>query len=136
MAKFKVGDKVIGNTKANQYSITHCGWIGTVTSIKNSEIMEVKGDDGFITFVNMDCFNPYKPVMGIGQTVLNSAYGVGTISGFILGSPDDDVIYDVDFNDVGIRQMKGSQLTPATIPKISFRNATSFKVNIDSKLDE
>lgn len=31
--KFKVGDKIVGNAKANRYGITKEGWIGTVTKI-------------------------------------------------------------------------------------------------------
>ena len=39
MGKFRVGDKVIGNEKARNYSITHTGWVGTVidTRISNGD---------------------------------------------------------------------------------------------------
>ena len=33
MTKFKIGDVVIGNEKANQYTITTEGWIGVVTRL-------------------------------------------------------------------------------------------------------
>lgn len=36
--KFKVGDKVIGNEKANCYTITKEGWIGTVKSVGDNWI--------------------------------------------------------------------------------------------------
>lgn len=44
--KFKVGDKVIGNEKANKYGITTEGWIGTVTEVLD----EPRGGDDFKAF--------------------------------------------------------------------------------------
>ena len=37
MNKFKVGDKVVGNKGANQYSITNEGWTGVVTKLGDSD---------------------------------------------------------------------------------------------------
>lgn len=44
MGKFKVGDVVIGNEKANTYSITKQGWIGTVIKIPHDNSMYVLGE--------------------------------------------------------------------------------------------
>lgn len=61
--KFKVGDKVIGNNKADKYSITKEGWIGTVTEVHEYCIW-VSGK-GLIgkrgTEVDIRCFDLYKP---------------------------------------------------------------------------
>ena len=35
--KFKVGDKVIGNSKAKIYGYTTTGWVGVVTEIKQGD---------------------------------------------------------------------------------------------------
>lgn len=56
--KFKVGDKVIGNKKANDlYVITKEGWAGTVVKVENDHI-DVKEDNGY-TFSNLnaECFD-------------------------------------------------------------------------------
>jgi hypothetical protein len=45
MAKFKVGDLVIGNKKASCYGITGTGWIGTVIAVYGDDDIEVKNDE-------------------------------------------------------------------------------------------
>ena len=46
MAKFKVGDHVVGNFLADMYYITKCGWRGVVVEVDDSGFMvRVKGKD-------------------------------------------------------------------------------------------
>lgn len=45
MTRFKVGDLVIGNEKANIYCVTKEGWIGKVTQIGEGAFMAM-GEDG------------------------------------------------------------------------------------------
>lgn len=59
MSKFKVGDQVVGNKKANRYGITKEGWKGTVTAVNTYQI-RVYGfgsvdEEGF--WVDPDCFD-------------------------------------------------------------------------------
>jgi hypothetical protein len=45
--KFKVGDKIVGNEKANRYEITRQGWKGVVTEVLKEPIKNMGGaDDG------------------------------------------------------------------------------------------
>lgn len=57
--KFKVGNIVIGNKKANRYGITREGWIGTITRVNDNVIWvagpELCGHDG--RPVNSECFD-------------------------------------------------------------------------------
>lgn len=47
--KFKIGDKVIGNEKANRYGITKKGWVGTVIRISAfANAIDACGEDGRI----------------------------------------------------------------------------------------
>lgn len=48
--KFQIGDKVVGNQKANKYAITQKGWAGTVVKVLG-EIIDVESTDGFSRFV-------------------------------------------------------------------------------------
>lgn len=61
MAKFKVGDCVIGNEEAKRYNITDTGWIGYVVAVhKNGEI-RVKRKSGVMTYnVKSSCFDLYE----------------------------------------------------------------------------
>ena len=66
MNKFKIGDVVIGNEKANQYNITNKGWTGVVTELGeyHSNGIRVKPLDnpdheGFE--VRSDCFDLKAP---------------------------------------------------------------------------
>ncbi len=65
MAKFKVGDKVVGNEKANRYGITDQGWIGYVVYVGDDdqigvwETLEEEKEHGFT--VNPACFDLVKP---------------------------------------------------------------------------
>lgn len=52
--KFKVGDKVIGNEKANRYGITKEDWIGTVAEVDDNGFEA----DGF--YLDYDCFDLYE----------------------------------------------------------------------------
>lgn len=63
MGKFKVGDRVVGNEKANRYGITVEGWEGTVIRVGNGYISVNGpgscGGDGFS--VDPDCFDMLQP---------------------------------------------------------------------------
>ena len=55
--KFQVGDKIIGNQKANKYGITRMGWTGTVVGV-SGETISVESTDCFSRFmVDSDCFD-------------------------------------------------------------------------------
>lgn len=55
--KFQIGDKVIGNEKANKYGITRKGWTGTVVEVF-VETIKVESTDDFSRFiVDSDCFD-------------------------------------------------------------------------------
>ena len=65
MAKFKVGDKVVGNSKTKGvYVITKEGWRGVVTRVNSDDIITVKGPDGEGSLINFDvrgeCFDLAK----------------------------------------------------------------------------
>jgi hypothetical protein len=60
--KFKVGDIVIGNSKANdQYTVTVEGWSGTVIDINSDGYIKIKGNDiyrnGLTYWVDPSCFD-------------------------------------------------------------------------------
>ena len=55
---FKVGDVVIANERANNYSITKPGWIGTVVKVYK-EMIGVRGKGGYFD-VYPKCFDLYK----------------------------------------------------------------------------
>lgn len=47
MARFKVGDKVVGNDNANrEYGITTTGWKGIVKEVREDGICRIEGRDG------------------------------------------------------------------------------------------
>ena len=55
--KFQIGDKIIGNQKANKYEITRKGWTGTVVGV-SGETISVESTDCFSHFiVDSDCFD-------------------------------------------------------------------------------
>ena len=64
MAKFKVGDVVIGNKLADKYGITEPGWIGVVTTVDEpNDMIWAKpywGTDGDRYHVDTECFDLYK----------------------------------------------------------------------------
>ena len=65
MAKFKVGDVVVGNELASKYGITETGWIGVVTTVDeiNSGMIWAKpywGIDGDRYHVDAECFDLYQ----------------------------------------------------------------------------
>ena len=65
MAKFKVGDKVVGNEKANRYGITDQGWVGYVVHVSGDDKIGVweeieEGIDGGFT-VDPECFDLVEP---------------------------------------------------------------------------
>ena len=68
--KFKVGDKVIGNSKATEkYMLTKKGYVGTVTDIKNVLIEQFELPGTYIVLdgkwiVDEDCFDLYTPHEG------------------------------------------------------------------------
>lgn len=66
MSKFKVGDVVIGNEKANQYSVTTEGYIGLVTGLgehdsNNILVKPLDRDDHEGFEVRSDCFDLKAP---------------------------------------------------------------------------
>ena len=69
MAKFKVGDVVIGNKLADKYGITDTGWCGVVTSIDEpNDMIWVKpygnAEVGDRYHVEPECFDLYQtPVL-------------------------------------------------------------------------
>ena len=70
-AKFKVGDVVIGNDKANAYCITKPGWIGYVLGVSDSgrsiKVAEKKCYSSY--WVDCDAFDLYRPVFRKGDRV-------------------------------------------------------------------
>lgn len=61
MAKFKVGDVVIGNENAKGYTITDTGWIGTVIAVYGDEEIVVKREGAIADFkVKSSCFDLYE----------------------------------------------------------------------------
>ena len=65
MAKFNVGDKVIGNkTASERYGITQCGWVGVVQFANEDRITVVGTYDGAGPFiVDESCFDLLKPAI-------------------------------------------------------------------------
>jgi len=62
MAKFKVGDKIIGNKKANMYAFTDEGWEGIVTKIEKDEFAAKEIDTGCnYTGLLYECFDLIEP---------------------------------------------------------------------------
>ena len=64
MAKFKVGDFVVGNVHANKYSVTRCGWRGKVVGLEPPDrwqtaygYMMVEGVDHWTHWVDPACFD-------------------------------------------------------------------------------
>ena len=61
--KFEKGDIVIGNERAQVYSITTQGWKGVVLDILISGDIKVKPVNGVTTYyVDQRCFDLYKPI--------------------------------------------------------------------------
>lgn len=61
MAKFKVGDKVIGNEDAKRYTVTDTDWIGTVIAVYGDEEIVVKKKGTIAEFkVKSSCFDLYE----------------------------------------------------------------------------
>ena len=65
--KFKVGDVVIGNEKAKQYTITKTGFLGIIIEIGDDDLMVIKGLEypNFSYTVKQECFDHFE----IQQTV-------------------------------------------------------------------
>ena len=62
MAKFKVGDIVIGNEKANiEYGITKQGWKGRVIAAHTDFFIAEGWDDKVFYHLLYDCFDLYNP---------------------------------------------------------------------------
>lgn len=59
--KFKVGDKVIGNAKADKrYGLTKTGWIGVVTAIKSPKVFSATGNGGKFGTLECEYFDLYE----------------------------------------------------------------------------
>lgn len=62
MGKFKVGDIVVGNDKANMYSVTKKGWVGQVTFVnEDNNVIWITGVGITNCPVSAFCFDLYKP---------------------------------------------------------------------------
>lgn len=55
--KFQIGDKVIGNQKANSYTITRMGWTGTVVGVSDKNIVVESADGSGRYMVDPNCFD-------------------------------------------------------------------------------
>lgn len=55
--KFRIGDKVIGNKKADKYTITRKGWTGTVVGVSCETISVESTDCNSRFMVDSDCFD-------------------------------------------------------------------------------
>lgn len=104
MAKFKVGDKVVGNEKANRYGITNQGWVGYVVSVGDDriDVWEKLGEgiDGGYT-VDPACFDlirPGKPEKVViyrnGQEVIAKNTQTGKIAKATC-SPEDEFDFGI-----------------------------------------
>lgn len=60
VAKFKVGDQVVGNQLASCYNITKPGWIGKVVKVTGTDYIYVTGERAVNEFVDVDRFDLYK----------------------------------------------------------------------------
>lgn len=75
---FKVGDMVIGN-HPTRYGITHTGWIGRVTKVKNNGTFWAEGDED-VEFDNLEpqYFDLYTPekitITQDGKTTVATLY--------------------------------------------------------------
>lgn len=74
--KFKVGDKIIGNSYASErYGITTKGWEGEVTKIVDDEYVMVKGPNiKDSIMVRIDCFNLVTPTYSVDQNFIREAH--------------------------------------------------------------
>jgi hypothetical protein len=58
--KFRVGDIIVGNEKANYYNVTKKGWEGTVIKVHRGNEITVKDSDGEKYNVDAKCFDLFK----------------------------------------------------------------------------
>lgn len=73
MAKFKVGDYVIGNELASkEYATTVKGWKGKVVGCIGEDLIIVRGDENYEWTVESACFDLYEAV--IPSTTFSSCY--------------------------------------------------------------
>lgn len=102
-SKFNVGDKVIGNKKANIYVFSNEGWIGKVTRILGNGRIRVEEDSGHFFDVDEDKFDllercDKKVVITVdGKTTLARLYEGDKVirSAEAKCSPDDKFNFDV-----------------------------------------
>ena len=128
-SKFKVGDMVIGNEKADvEYHITKKGWIGKVIATrsdrKNSDIVAVGSgiDGGDVEFhLKSECFDLYAPAYN--QKIVITTDGKTTTA----------VLYD------GKKRIKEAKATCASSDKFDFNYGATlaFERLIENpKIDE
>lgn len=81
MAKFKVGDYVIGNELANKvYSATVEGWVGKVVTVYDDSFMAVRDIVGTEEYcVGVRCFDLYKDSASLTSTSLSSSQTTATL---------------------------------------------------------
>lgn len=95
MAKFKVGDMVIGNENAKKYAITGTDWIGTVVAVDACDPKFIKVSNLRKTetyYVDSSCFDLYEAV--IPSTTFSSVYDLckALVSSATLGISDIKVV--------------------------------------------
>lgn len=79
MAKFKVGDKVVGNEKANRYGITDQGWVGYVVHVSDDDkigVLEALNEDDSGFTVDPACFDLVKPANPEGIVIYRHGHEV------------------------------------------------------------
>lgn len=110
MAKFKVGDMVVGNKQADKkYTVTTKGWVGTVIYVYDSGFIRVRGfSETNVYDVDSDCFDLYEVL----------------ISSTTLGISDIKVINE-ERNEYTMVNGKRNKATKVTIPTTSVSVALS-----------
>lgn len=97
MAKFNIGDKVIGNRLANCYCITREGFIGTVVDIRNSSYFYISCPlsselhNGIpCYYVKIECFDIYDE----RKTVTNEETLICNICGGVIENGSEYLVFE------------------------------------------
>lgn len=125
MAKFKVGDMVIGNELASkEYVTTVKGWKGKVVGCIREDLIIVRGDENFEWTVKSACFDLYEAV--IPSTSFSSCYALceALVSSITLGISNIEVISG-ERNEYAIVNGKRDKASKVTIPTTSVSVALS-----------
>lgn len=109
MAKFKIGDCVIGNKEAKRYGVTGTGWIGYVVAVHENGEIRVKRKGGVMTYdVESSCFDLYKDTE-TSEFFISST--IPTIS--------DIKVINGERNEYAIVNGKRNKATKVTVPTTS-----------------